>query len=79
MLWWLPDRMKVDGSMAEVSQKIDREKAGSRFGFIQNGRTGGFACGPWPAPVQKHSMPCDTRSDGAMGVLKQKVIMEIPG
>jgi hypothetical protein len=44
--------MKVDGSMAEVPQKIDREGAESRFGFIQDGRTGGFACGPWPAPWQ---------------------------
>jgi hypothetical protein len=32
--------MKVDDSMAKVSQKIDREGAGSRLGF-QNGRTGG--------------------------------------
>jgi hypothetical protein len=44
--------MKVDGSMAEMSQKIAGKGAGSRFCFIQNGRTGGFACGPWPAPVQ---------------------------
>jgi hypothetical protein len=70
--------MKVDGSMAEMSQKIAGEGAGSRFCFIQNGRTGGFACGPWPAPVQKHSKLCGTRSDGAIGVLKQKVILEIP-
>jgi hypothetical protein len=64
--------MKVAGSMSEVSQKLDREGAGSRFGFIQNAELAVSPAGPWPAPVQKHSMPCDTRSDGAMDVLKQK-------
>jgi hypothetical protein len=44
--------MKVDGSTAEVSQKIDREGAGLRFCFIRNGGTGGFARRPWPAPVK---------------------------
>lgn len=38
--------------MAEVFQKLDREGAGARLAFIQDGRTDGFARGPWPAPGQ---------------------------
>jgi hypothetical protein len=43
---------KVAGSMAEASQKLDREGPVSRLCFIQNGRTGGVACRPWPARLQ---------------------------
>jgi hypothetical protein len=69
--------MKVDGSTAEVSQKIDREGAGLRFGFSQNGRTGGFACG-----LGLHR--CKTlnalryKARWRYGCPEAKVIMEIP-
>jgi hypothetical protein len=33
---------------------------------------------PLPCASSKHSKPCATRSDAVMGVLKQKVKMEIP-
>jgi len=44
--------MKVDGSMAKVSQKIEGKGPDRGLASSKNGRTGGFAGGSTPAPVQ---------------------------
>jgi hypothetical protein len=69
--------MKVDGWMAKVSQKIDRERAGARFCFTK-WRNWRFRPQTVACAGEKCSKPCGTRSVCTMGVLKQKVTMEIP-
>jgi hypothetical protein len=61
--------MKVDGSMAMASQKIDEKDRGLASSKMAEPsvRMLTVAC-----TGAKHSKPCGQRSDDAMGVLKQK-------
>jgi hypothetical protein len=69
--------MKVDGSMADVSQKIDREGTGS--GFV-SAKMAERELSPADPALRQYKTPkaCGTSSDGAMGCPEARVIKEIP-